>query len=182
MLDYIERRNLMEELQRQRTDISDHLETLRMLVVEFELCSVLELGVRGGNSTLALLAGIDEIGGSVLSVDLDPCERARERIAKHGLLGYWIFFQSDALAFRIETCPYYRLIFVDLDHGYDETMAVLETYAPLVQTGGFFVFHDTVSYPELELALGEFIATHDDWRFYHWLNCSGLTICRRGKC
>jgi len=180
-MDYIDRRKMMEELQRAPTDIADHLETLRMLVVEFKLYAVLELGVREGNSTLALLAGIDEIGGSVLSVDLDPCERARARIAKHGLLGYWTFFQSDALAFLLETCPYYHLIFVDLDHGYDETSAVLEAYAPLVQPNGFLIFHDTVSHPELELALREFIATHDDWRFYNWLNNSGLAVCRRAE-
>ncbi len=57
-------------------DIAEHLATLSLLVTEFRLKNVVELGVRTGVSTLALLDAAHLIEGRVLSVDVEPCENA----------------------------------------------------------------------------------------------------------
>ena len=65
--------------------ISDHLPTLFMLTKEFRLSSVLELGVEGGNSTVALLEAVAKIDGHVWSMDVNPCLEAKELIRHYGL-------------------------------------------------------------------------------------------------
>ena len=150
-----------------------------MLVVEFELRTVVELGVRTGNSTLALLAGADEIGGTVYSVDRDPCEYAVDAIDRHGLSQRWEFACCDAL-FIYEILSWeIDFLFVDLDHTYEETKVVLERYSPSIRPGGWMGFHDTVTRPDVLRALEPFRAIHDDWNFYHWEHNSGLMLCRR---
>jgi len=180
---------MMEGLQRQRSDISDHLETLRFLVAELGLYDVLELGVRTGNSTLALLLAVKEREGLLVSVDRDPCLQAKQLVHDCDLEEWWAFEQTDALTWDgkfsqpiYRTMTTYDLIFVDLDHSYDETKAVLARYTPQVVSDGVVAFHDTVSRPEVLKALREFLAANDGWREYHWLNCSGLMILRRMQC
>ena len=150
-----------------------------MLVVEFELRTVVELGVRSGNSTLALLAGVSEIDGTVLSIDRDPCEHAKAAVAKNRLGDYWIFIRGEALGNLAVLTTAIDLLFVDLDHTFDETAEILELYAPLVRPGGWMAFHDTITRPNVLYALEPFRAIHDDWRFYHWEHNSGLMLCRR---
>ncbi len=63
------------------TDISEHLTTLSMLSVEFELRNTLELGVRTGESTVALNEAASAIEGYVFSVDLYDCAAQDASIA-----------------------------------------------------------------------------------------------------
>ena len=53
--------------------------------------NVLELGVRAGVSTAALLAGVSDHGGHVWSVDRDDCAPV---FAGHP---HWTFIQGDSL-------------------------------------------------------------------------------------
>lgn len=76
-------------------DIRDHLITLSLLVSELK--NIVELGVRTGNSTLVLLEAARQIGGRVLSVDVEPCLEARERVAKARLADHWKFVHGNDL-------------------------------------------------------------------------------------
>ncbi len=181
-MDYYETREIVEGLQRQRSDISDHLETLRFIVREFDVTTAVELGVQSGCSTLALLLGIREtgpMGGVLLSIDRDPCESAKAAVKAHGLDSFWQFVQCNALAKWGELNVSCDLLFVDLDHTYEETKTVLELWSGAVTERGFIVFHDTVSRPGVLKARQEFIACNDGWRPYHWLNNNGLMVLRR---
>ena len=63
------------------TDIHEHLNTLYMLTVELNLKTILELGTRTGESTVAFLQAAKEIGGNVTSMDIDPCNDAKKLCA-----------------------------------------------------------------------------------------------------
>jgi hypothetical protein len=68
------------------TDMQDHLPYL----FEMSHGKVLEIGVRGGASTSALLAGVESKGGHLWSVDINNC-----RLLEHP---DWTFIQADSNA------------------------------------------------------------------------------------
>jgi hypothetical protein len=52
------------------SDIVEHLEYLYLTVVDSKAQVVVELGVRSGNSTAALLAAVERTGGHLYSIDV----------------------------------------------------------------------------------------------------------------
>jgi cephalosporin hydroxylase len=125
--------------------------------------TLIELGVRTGNSTVALLASqyrlnvVDgypyqegDPAGSLWSVDVSPPE-----VPLHWhKLPHWFFRQGD------DTSPEVRnwlpakcdLLFIDTSHSYTHTMAELTLYVPRVIEGGIVLLHDTEwEYPNIQL-------------------------------
>jgi predicted O-methyltransferase YrrM len=122
--------------------------------------TVIELGVRAGNSTCALLAGMEHGGGRLWSVDIAP-PQVSDVIAG---CPWWNFLQADDLGTKArEFCPAAAdLLFIDTSHNYLDTVAELTAYAPRVRPGGVVLVHDThnpADWPDVPRAL-------DDW-------CSG---------
>ena len=76
-----------EKLALEPTDISEHLTTLSLLTRALGLKTVLELGTREGYSTIAFLEAAKAIGGTVTSVDIEPCPKAHERVAARIMAG-----------------------------------------------------------------------------------------------
>lgn len=132
------------------SDIVDHLPTLYMAVQTVNAKLVVELGTRGGESTRSLLAGIEETGGRMLSVDIDDCET---RVRLGGQAKNWVFHQGDDVAFGRELfepwcrtndlSPEIDLLFIDTSHHYDHTKQEIDTWSKFVRRGGLMVFHDT---------------------------------------
>ena len=105
------------------SDIQDHLPLLR----ESAHGNVMEIGVRGGMSTSALLAGVEAKGGHVYSVDINNCPI---------FTGHpqWSFMVADSIR-EIERISKFvpdslELLFVDGDHTYEGCLADLHNYAP----------------------------------------------------
>jgi cephalosporin hydroxylase len=108
--------------------------------------TIIELGVRSGESTCAFLAAAATFGGHVWSVDVrtpdvpewwlaDPC---------------WTFIHGSDLEVDFllpETCD---LLFIDTSHQYRHTFNELLIYGPKVVDGGVILLHDT----DLEVAPG----------------------------
>lgn len=118
------------------SDIFEHLPYLRALVTGRQARTVIELGTRGGNSTLAWLIGVEETDGHVWSVDLDPPPPL-----KHPR---WTFLQGNDLAPEIFTAlPEADIVFIDTSHTYRQTLAELHAYRWKVRPGGLLVLHDT---------------------------------------
>ena len=139
----------LAEMYRERcltpTDIHEHLPTLVDLVVEHDCQHVIELGVCSGQSTTAFLYALEQTGGSLVSVDLDPAPAIGE-------WPHWQFIQGDDLDPRVfAQCDLADLIFIDTSHGYRQTLQELYLYAHLVRRPGLMVLHDT----ELEHPIGE---------------------------
>jgi predicted O-methyltransferase YrrM len=161
-------------------DISEHLPILSMLITEFELKEIVELGTRAGNSSLTLLAAAKPIGGKVLSMDIQPCELAQERIASAGLKDCWTFRQADDLNVLDSEIPEaIDLLFIDTWHTYNQLTAELKKYTPHLRRGSWIAIHDYVSFPGMTRAVRDFVASRPhSVRFYPFANQNGLALVR----
>lgn len=128
------------------TDISDHLPTLfaTSMLVKPEL--IVELGVRGGDSTF-VLERVARLNNCLLvSVDLDDCS---------AVTGWkdWHFIQRDDIQFAKEFQDYclnlglryneIDVLFLDTSHIYEHTVQELEHWVPMLSSKGCLILHDT---------------------------------------
>jgi len=167
-------RNQLESNALRCTDINEHLVTLHMLTKELNLKSVLELGVRQGESTLALLEAAKAIGGTVTSVDIEDCVVAKRRVAEAGLERYWKFLRGDDMSI-----PWNEVVghlFIDTSHTYEHTIAELRRFEPYVQSGGIMTLHDVASCPGARQATNEFLCGRTDLSSYTFFNNNGLEV------
>ena len=105
------------------SDIHDHLPMLH----DEAKGDVMEIGVRGGFSTSALLAGVEEHGGHLYSVDINNCPVFPGHLQ-------WSFLAADSIR-EVERVAKFapdslELLFVDGDHTYEGCLADLTNYAP----------------------------------------------------
>jgi predicted O-methyltransferase YrrM len=126
------------EYERRCVEPSDIFAHLPRLYVEASRpgVTVIELGVRSGNSTAAFLLAAEENEGHVWSVDIHP-----PRVPWHGH-DRWTFLQGDDLWLTSEL-PDADVVFIDTSHLYDQTQSELELYVPKVRPGGVVLLHDT---------------------------------------
>lgn len=170
--------DLFEHLCGQESDIQGHLGRLRDLVVELDARQVVELGVRTGRSTVALLAGVEATDGRLWSCDVvDVVPGLPAEVAEHP---QWEFVLGDDLAV-VDRAPSCDLLFIDTSHEYEHTAAELAAYTPLVRAGGCVVLHDTNDqWPGVQRALFEWrtampvpprleVHTHDNGLTIVWL-------------
>lgn len=100
--------------------------------------NVLELGVREGYSTRALLQAIDETNGHLYSVDI---EDRRNLYNNHK----WTFRQCDAIRFLANSdLSNIDLIFIDDWHSRDHVSKELEIIHKNVKINTLIVMHDTM--------------------------------------
>ena len=106
-----------------------------------------ELGVREGNSTVALLAAIEvtPAPARLWSVDIAPPQVP----PAWRKLPSWRFLQADDLSgqARVFVPAELDLLFIDTSHGLDHTLAELTAYGPRVRSGGVILCHDTCWLP-----------------------------------
>jgi len=123
------------------SDIQDWLPTLHETVLGYPSATVLELGVRRGNSTAAFLAAVEQVDGHLWSVDV----RTPAVPPLFWQSGRWTCrigddcdpVIADALPAEVD------VLFIDTSHHYDHTLAELRLYMPRVKPGGTVLMHDT---------------------------------------
>jgi predicted O-methyltransferase YrrM len=120
------------------SDVQDCLERLRAAAAAVPGVRVLELGVRSGNSTCAFLAGAQESGGHVWSVDIVP-PAVPWAWTRSGL---WTFTLGDDMIVDVPQAEF-DVLFVDSSHRCAHTLAELRKFVPLVVPGGRVLAHDT---------------------------------------
>ena len=128
------------------SDIQEYLEFLHQEAGRAEGRRVIELGTRGGNSTLAFLAAIEKRGtGHVWSVDVSGCAHDPEGMAPWARHPSWTFIQGDDMDAAVQSLlpAQCDILFVDTSHEYEHTLAELRAYMPRVAPGGVALFHDT---------------------------------------
>lgn len=104
--------------------------------------NILEIGVRTGISTSAFLVGLELNGGHLYSVDIE------EQCGKVVESQDWTFIHDSSRnveAIKSQIPPTLNVLFVDGDHTYEGTKADLESYSPLVVSGGLVICHDVCS-------------------------------------
>lgn len=121
----------------QPSDIVDHLPELYRAVIQHPAARVLELGVRSGNSTAALLAGAEHVDGHVWSVDFNP-PTVPDWWSRTGRWTLRIGDDLDpAISHRLSIDPgMFDVLFIDTSHTYEQTLTELRTYVPMVRDGG----------------------------------------------
>jgi predicted O-methyltransferase YrrM len=170
------------ELCKTPSDIYLHLPTFVQIVDGLHAQHVIELGTRTGVSTIAWLHALRGTGGRLTSVDIDT----RPDIGEYD---HWTFIQGDdqspEVLAQLEPAD---VVFLDTSHLWPVTLHELETYLPLVKSGGFIVCHDTeLQFPEgtqrgdppypVKKAITEFTAKHG----LQWQNvteCWGLGLIK----
>jgi len=162
------------------SDISEHLSTLFLLTIEFDLKRILELGVRDGNSTTALTEAVSKIDGHVWSIDVNSCNEAGRKVKLLDLEKYWTFIQGDDIAIGQNWNQKVDHIFIDTSHSYGHTLQELKTYVKFLEPNGFITFHDTRTYPGVLKAIRDFVTNETcKYRFYNYFNNNGFAILRK---
>jgi hypothetical protein len=132
------------------SDIQRHLPRLRREAHG----TVLELGVRGGSSTVALLAGLEERGGVLWSVDVDP--ESAGVFPDHPQWRFILADSCDERAIVDAGLPEeVDVLFIDTIHTYEQVRDELAVWGDRVVEGGTILFHDTDSYPPIRRAISE---------------------------
>lgn len=192
-----------------QTDISDHLLTLfvEALAVRPEL--IVELGVRGGESTYVLERVAEHFGSKLVSVDTEDC-------SKVSAYKHWFFVKSDDVEFAANFpawCaehtinPAVDVLFIDTSHELEHTRREIASWFPFLSDRSKVFFHDTntqevfvrrnggiefgIDYHRgvvaaIEERLGrkidetrDFIASTKEWIIKHHASCCGFTILER---
>jgi predicted O-methyltransferase YrrM len=166
---------------RESADISNHLMVLSLLIREFDLKQIVELGTRDGNSTMALLESARAIGGHVTSVDIEPCLSARRRVENAGLLQNWTFIQANDMELEPPQIPARMdFLFIDTSHLYAPTLAELKKYSDYLQPGAWVALHDYVSFPGVNRAVQDFVqSAGGKFHFYAFMHQNGLALLRK---
>lgn len=170
--EFEERRNAARG---QHKDIHEHLPTLSSLAM---LCTtVVEFGVRTGNSTIAFMHGMERgLGGTIFSFDLDSPEFEPPPLEKTR----WAFAKANTA--ELADIPACDLLFIDTLHTRTQVEAELR-HADRAKK--YIVFHDTVTWgekgerdqPGISLAIYDFLLANPQWRVLaHMRNCNGLLV------
>lgn len=185
------------------TDISSHLDTLWSKTIEMSPKKIVELGIRGGESSRIFAYAAKEVGAEMIGVDIVPC-------AYPGT-----FVQSDDVAYASVYKSTYGadidVLFIDTSHYYDHTVQEINAWFPLLSTSALVIFHDTnmmmkhtrkngtigdgwnnnrgviraieeyfgTSFKETESFETTVVRGGETWSISHDKFCSGLTMCRR---
>ena len=170
------------------SDISEHLPLLYKLAAQ--CCHVTEFGTRSGNSTTALLAGLNQSAEDsgmpckLISYDINAAE-----FEPPATIAEWKFNRADTS--KLEHIEATDMLFIDTLHDCAQVRAELK-HAPRV--GRWLAFHDTVLFgwreetghglPGIMQAILEFMATDEGrkWRvFSHDVNNNGLLVLARAE-
>lgn len=135
----------IEERRKRDTDISDHLPALFAETINARPRLIVELGVRGGDSTYVLERAARFCNATLISCDIADCKSVCD-------WSEWNFVQSDDIVFAAQFPEYCRqrnvtpaidILFLDTSHLYDHTVQELECWIPLLAPKGKILFHDT---------------------------------------
>ena len=160
-----------------KTSIYNQLATLQILIETHKLKSVIEIGVEGVNSTIAILQSLKKTKGLLYSIDILPLQFHLLDLQK--LNQNWKFIKSDSLKILFKDLPFVcDLLFIDSKHTSQQLNAELKLFSPLVKHGGFIVLHDVNPevLPQMWKAFKYFIFQNHIRNFWYYPNNNGLGV------
>jgi cephalosporin hydroxylase len=195
-----------------RSDISDHLVTLFTESLSATPKLIVELGVRGGESTFVLERVARLCGASLVSVDIEECSYFSSYDKR-------VFVKSDDIAFARAfpgfcaargVDPRIDVLFIDTSHLYEHTVQEIDAWFPFLASRAVVFFHDTnlkSIYSRADGSIGagwdngrgviaaieryfgksfdenkDFVDAADGWLIRHYAHCAGLTILQKMAC
>jgi predicted O-methyltransferase YrrM len=130
----------LDDISRQRatlwSDIYEHVEFLHDFVVERNAQTVVELGVRSGNTTAPFLAAVQKTGGHLWSVDINVPAWPLEFYGRD----FATLIVGDDLAVADQLPDQIDVLFIDTSHHYQHTLDELRLYGPRSTA---ILLHDT---------------------------------------
>ena len=181
--------DVLHQIAPQCVDMWEHFPTLRSLASECQ--SVVEMGVRGGCSAYALLAGLEQsawAGKWMLYLDINNCQNPKLEEFAHQQAIDIEFKQADSRQVEIPECD---LLFIDTLHTYGQLKLELELHSDKAYK--YIVMHDVEApwgikneaddgSPKqgLQAAIEDFLADNKKWKVKDWYkNCHGLAVLER---
>jgi predicted O-methyltransferase YrrM len=178
----------LDDIYRQRceawSDVVEHMTVFHDTVVDANARTVVELGVRSGNSTAAFLAALEQTDGQLWSVDI---KLPKVPIEFHDC-GGWTFVLGDDLDVADQLPDDIDVLFIDSSHHYYHTLAELDLYGARAAT---ILLHDTElehpdgapaidpSFPVRTAATQWCARTGRAWK--NLTNCYGLGVIGGGR-
>ena len=131
--------------QRHVSDINDHLISLFVESIDIKPKLIVELGVRGGESTFVLERVAKLCNAELVSVDIENCSNV-------STYENWYFIKKDDVTFakdfknwceekRIK--PKIDVLFIDTSHFYEHTVQEINHWFPYLSDRSKVFFHDT---------------------------------------
>ena len=140
---------------------------------------VVELGVRYGTSTVALLAAVNDSGGHLYSVDISDCSHVLREEPN------WTFILGDDMeVVKGWNMPIDHL-FIDTSHTFEHTLAELREWGKWVKIGGIITLHDLYVYAtegkqEVQDAIEQYMKeTPEKYDFKVFEKSYGLGLLKR---
>ena len=122
------------------SDISSHLPTIYKAVFEFKPQVIVELGVRGGESSRVFSYINEELGSRITGVDIDSCPY-EEKIVNS------TFIKADDCLYAKQYQTLHGanidVLMIDTSHMYEHTVQEIEAWFPLLKPTALAIFHDT---------------------------------------
>lgn len=127
------------------TDIADHLPTIFSEALQADPDTIVELGVRDGESTAVFEEVCGLTGADLVSVDIDEAEYESNYEDRY-------FVQADDVEFARQFkywCedhainPEIDVLFIDTSHLYEHTVEEIDSWFPHLTDNGVVLFHDT---------------------------------------
>lgn len=135
-------------------------EFLNLLVKATQAKNVLEIGTSNGYSAIWITLGLEETGGKLTTIDIDPqrVKEAKENLGKVGLTNRVTFLEGDAHKV-VETLPGpFDFIFIDADKGNE--MDYFNKLFPKLQPGGVIVLHNAIRFRQQMSAYLDHVSKH----------------------
>ena len=161
-------------------DVYDHMPRFRAAAQG----NVMEIGVRTGMSTFSFLAGVEEHGGHLYSVDIDDLSHGqRNGFLLGNVLNHpqWTFINADSVT-EIEHIKSIipaelDLLFIDGSHLYDWVFSDLTTYGPMAKA---VMIHDTNAHQwtDVPRAVKDYMAISDcrHKHEFYYMDSHGLGV------
>jgi predicted O-methyltransferase YrrM len=127
-------------------EIKAHLWSMYWICRMVRAENIVELGVRSGDSTRALMAAAHDLDAGLISFDIDgDAYRVKEVTENHGIrwLGdNWACIKSDSVEAGQNFVGKVEVVFIDTAHTFEHTKKELIAWHTHVQPGGVIMLHD----------------------------------------
>lgn len=157
-------RGLYKEYMTRCQQESDINELLPFLYAQAMQCEhITEMGFRGGNSAVALLAGLENNRSKnkiFHTYDLDESVQVmelRELAEKDGVIFH--FHQEDVLLAEIEETDF---LFIDTEHTYFQVTNELNRHSEKARK--WIGFHDVATFPDLDRGISDWMRRNKNWK------------------
>jgi len=108
---------------------------------------VVEIGLGDGDSSTAFLLALHETNGKLVSIDIEDKPEAKAKLQQFGLAERWEFIQiaSEKAVKNWSQHDPIDILLIDGLHSYDQVYLEYQLYKPLMRSGGYILFHDSVN-------------------------------------